>query len=434
MKSKTLLKIIILIFILLIPNLYLVSSAEAENNNYNNLNNYLEYFYNRYSDHFHQNGLKYSVPSYGVVDFETPQKAREWIALTSYYKYKALKDESSQTILKLGILNTYRELSQRPKQSQSFADSEAHFLTLRMIETVPNLFKESQKDKILSIINNYLEEGIKAPDTENRAIIAGAHWQYIVNYLFEKQIINSQEKNYYNNLIKRKIDSAIKKSINSDNWYLENKMTDFSVHYHTVSAFMLMVYGDLSEQKEYLDTAEKMYHNIKKISFHNGLVETQLGHRPIGVGAQFYLMQGLLGKYFNDSDYMVYLFYASGNKFFSDPKYPNRLEFHSTTINSDPEYHDDYAFSDVAELGLIIPKFKNIDLYYRSSFYNPIFESADKTFDIKNNGQEIVFNDQKNTLHNSNYSSITNKVKIYTQHEEDISFQLNTSFIDINIY
>ena len=382
--SKTLIKIILFILILLIPNFYLISPVNAQNNN-SNLDNYVEYFYNRYSKHFDQNGLIYSIPEYGIDNFTEPQKIREWTSLISYYKYQAIKgDKSAQKIIRFGILKGYDELLKRGSQSQSFQEAEAHFLTIQILEKLPDLLNKKTKEAIHNIINNYLEDGIRALDTENRAIIAGAHWQYINNYLFEKGIINLEKKEALDNLIKNKIDSAIKESINSDYWYMENNLNDFSVHYHAVSTFMLMMYGDLTNQIEYLNTSQRMYNNIQKITLSNGKIPVEIGHRPSALGAQFYLMTGLLGYYFNDKDYMDYLSFANGDNFFQDPRHPNRLEFHSKNI-----FNDDYAFSDIAELGLTIPKLKSISLYYKVNLPKIEQEFIDNTFYIKNTARRL---------------------------------------------
>ena len=377
-----------IVIIFLIANLLILPNISLAQTNNSNLDNYVEYFYNRYSKHFDQFGLIYSTPEYGIEEFTEPEKIREWISLISYYKYRGLsEDTSAQKIIRFGILNGYNELLARGSESQSFQEAEAHFLTIQILKKFPTLIDTKTEQAIWNTISNYLEDGIKALDTENRAIIAATHWQYIVNYLFEKQIINLEKKEYFNSLIKNKIDTAIKKSINLDYWYLENNLNDFSVHYHAVSAFMLMIYGDLSIQSEYLSIAQQMYNNLQKITLYNGEIPAQIGHRPSALGAQFYLMTGLLGYYFNDNEYMTYLSFANGNKFFSDPNHPNRLEF-----NFENKFNDDYAFSDVAELGLIIPKLKNISLYYKINLPKPEQEFIDNTFHIRNTGKEIILN------------------------------------------
>ncbi len=378
---KKTISIFLILAIIIYPHL-----ISAKQKNYS-LDNYVQYFYNRYAKHFDQHGLQYAIPDYGINEFVAPKQARELISLPFYYKYQALNNNSqAQQKIKLGLFNAYQELISRAPESQSFADAEVHFLAIRILDEFPNLMSPSSKSAILNIIKNYTEAGIKAEDTENRALVSGTHWQYIINYLAENNIISAEKKSYFEQLIKNKIDQAIFESINPDYWYLENNFQDFSIHYHTLSAFMLMIYGELTQQNKYLYLAQKMYQNIKKISFSSGKVPAQLGHRPTALGAQFYLLTGLLGYYFQDQEYMTYLSFTKGNRFFSDPNYPNRLEFHSEN-----SFNDDYAFCDIAELGLIIPQLKNIYLYYKINKKPAPAEFKDNTFYIKNTGQEIIF-------------------------------------------
>ena len=407
-------KILILFLIanlLILPNLSLVqnnsSLAASRDRGQANLDNYVEYFYNRYSQHFDQFGLNYSIPDYGINNFVEPQKIREWVSLVSYYKYRAINgDESAQNIIRFGILKGYDELLKRGDKSQSFQEAEAHFLTIQILKKIPNLLNEKTRQAIYNVMNNYLENGIKASDTENRAIIAGAHWQYINNHLFEKRIITLEKKEYFDNLIKNKIDSAISKSINSDYWYMENNLNDFSIHYHAISAFMLMIYGELTNQIRYLNITQQMYNNLQKITLNNGQIPVEIGHRPSSLGAQFYLITGLLGHYFNDNNYMNYLSLTNNNNFFQDPSYPNRLEFHSKNI-----FNDDYAFSDIAELGLIIPKLKNIPLYYKINLPQIEQEFIDNTFHIKNTGERIIFNKNKSRFRSLDTQNRTSNSK-----------------------
>lgn len=366
----------------------------------NNLDKYSQSFYDRYSSHFDVNGLSYSIPSYGIKNFQTPITAREWISLASYYKYRAQNGEdNARQILNQAIIKAVAAIKNKPAEAQSFNDAEAFFLIIRMIESVPELLTSTEKTSIIDLIAANIESGISAKDTENRAIVAGAHWQYLNNYLHQQTKINNAQKKYFDKLIKNKIDQAIKQSIYApEGWYFENNKKTFSAHYHAVSAFMLLMYGDLTQQNRYLELAQKMYFNGKKLAFINGMTEAKIGNRPIGLGAQFYLMMALLGEYFNDDDYRVYLFYGSGDRFFSDKKYPDRLEYHSTIEFSPPNYHDDYAFSDVVELGLTVEKLRTLPIDYQYFFRQPIAKSQDKYFTITNLGKVIVINNQKNLL------------------------------------
>lgn len=336
---------------------------------------YLKYFYNRYSKQFDKIGLKYAAPDYGVKNFSAPKSGREIISLAGYYKYRVLAGEKKpKAVLRDGILKSIKEISNRPTKTLSFNDAEALFLTVRLAEAVPNLLNQKEMSDLLKTVKDSLQPGIAAADTENRALIAGAHWQYLNNYLLEKSLIPAEEKSANDAAIKNKIAAAVKESISPAGWYREGGRV--VPHYQAVSAFMLLAYGKLTNQKEYLDLAERLYQNLKKITFSNGLVEARVGPRPVGLGAQFYLMMGALGQAAGDTDAAVYFDYAAGNRFFSDARYPNRLEYHRTSVEYKKQtykvrvrkkivtrvkwtplaaranYHDDYAFIDAAELGL----------------------------------------------------------------------------------
>jgi D-alanyl-D-alanine endopeptidase (penicillin-binding protein 7) len=346
-----------------------VSAAESDNQAY------LKYFYNRYSKQFDKIGLKYAAPDYGVKNFRAPKSGREIISLVGYYKYRAMAGEKKpRQILHDSVLKSIKEISSRPNKTLSFNDAEALFLAVRLAEEVPDLLIQQEIADLLKTVKNSLAAGIAVADTENRALIAGAHWQYLNNYLLEKSLITAEEKFVNDAAIKEKIVAAVKSSISPAGWYREGG--EVVPHYQAVSAFMLLAYGQLTNQKEYLDLAERLYLNLKKITFSNGLVEAQAGPRPVGEGAQFYLMMGALGGAAGDIDAAVYFNYAAGNRFFSDARYPNRLEYHRTSVEykkqtykvrvrkklvartrwvalpAPASYHDDYAFVDAAELGL----------------------------------------------------------------------------------
>lgn len=365
-----------------------------------NLDQYSKYFYNRYSLNFDSFGLQYIAPNYGVSVAKSPETPREFMALSSYYKYRALDGEvQARGDLRNAIMSSLAYWRVHPKHSfRSFADSIAAFLMIRETVAVPDLLSDLEKNEMLTSIANILPIGIEAEETENRAVIAAAHWQYVNNYLFDVGLITSTVKVQNDSSIKSKIDVVLPTSINSSYWYHEGANTFISPHYHEVTAFMLLWYGYQTGQTRYVEIARRMYLNTKKISFRNGMVEARWNFRPVGLGAQFYVMQGLLGKYFGDDDYRVYLTYSRGSRFFSNPQQPNQLEYHSTLENSAPVYHDDYSFGDVIEIGLVVPSMSNISLDRKDYLSKPIVSSTDPFFQIKNDGRVISINGRKNLL------------------------------------
>lgn len=374
-------------------------------------NDYLEYFYNRYSQHFDTNGLKYAVPDYGIKKMTFPAAPREIIGLASYYKFRALKNDlSAQSLIKNQIIKSLTLLE--TQTHFSFNDSEALFLSYILDKQITNLLSFEEKVRLNQTILSLLENGLLAKDTENRAFISAAHFQFLINEFYNKGLINSAEKVKLDQLAKEKTDSAIKQSISPAGWYRENKL--FSAHYQAVSAYMLLIYSQLTKNSEYQALIYKMYTNLKSLSFDNGLIEAKIGHRPTGLGAQFYLMMGLIGTYFQDEEANTFLSYSQGNTFFRDKKYPNRLEYHCTACSQSSNFHDDYAFSDVAELSLVLlSPTSSINLSTKNKI--SVFNLDDSEFKITHQKKIITIKDKikRNNLIIKQSSSEKNYLKKY---------------------
>ncbi len=356
MKKPRVFRKLFIIFIIattLFSSSFFINLAYATSLDKINLNDYIAYFYNRYSQHFDKYGLAYKAPGYGVLDFKQAQTAREILSLATYYKYRALRGEArAKFILRAAILNARYELNSRSAKTYSFSDAWAQLAMLDLLKVLPKLLTHQEKEQLYSEISSRIKPGILAPDSSNRAILGAVYWQIIVNDLFNKKLISLEKKQEYNQLIYHKLSSAIQQSIAPDGWYLEGRPLKFNPHYHMVTASALMVYADITNDIQAYLLAKKMTVNLRSVSFPNGMVEARLGQRPVGLGAQFYLGIGLLNYRFGFKDYAAYFNYATGDRFFSDLQHPNRLEYHTTIYNSKPNYHDDISFSNLAELVL----------------------------------------------------------------------------------
>jgi hypothetical protein len=325
------------------------------------LDSYLAYFYGRYSLNFDVHGLVFKTPGYGVTEFRGPQTAREMISLSAYYKYRALQsDASARFKIRQAVIDADSALLTRPGYSQSFEDAIAQLLMIDVINNIPLLFNAEERNLIYQDIAGRAETGLLAGDTSNRAALSAAYWQEILNILLSKNIISQDRYDYLSGLAYQKIKQVMVTDVTPDGWYLEDTPQKFNPHYHVVTAFAMLAYGEFSGHQEFIDLSHKMTANIRSLSFSNGMVEAKIGNRPAGLGAQFYLMLGLLSYRFGYDDYNTYFSYAYGDRFFSDPQYPNRLEYHSTVTGTDANYHDDISFSNMGELALFIPGLQNV--------------------------------------------------------------------------
>jgi len=370
--------------------------------NAQNIQDYINKTYNRYSKHFDKNGWQYNQPNYSIND-KQPNNAREWTMFASYYYNRTDKKKEKNLVIS-ALNNAVAELQARPTITQSFNDSIAHFLIYQQ----KDLLNKSEKQNYYSQVKQSLFARANINDTENRGIIAGVLDSYLADKLYKDKQIDKQQLERLIDKNKQKIYRSVKQCINEEGWYFEDNQKYFSAHYHVLSAYLLMFYSDYFNDKGYFDLAKKMTSNIRKISFQNGFIEAKIGMRPIGLGAQTYLMLGLLNKRYKHKDYSVYLNYTK-HRFFNDKSSPNRLEFHSTMEGSSPNYHDDIGFSLVAEMSKINKHIKKTKFKKKSK--NLILktkEYQDKRFTIKNYGGIIIINDKEFRLStHGDYSRIT---------------------------
>lgn len=376
----------------------------------NSLDEYLSFFYNRYSLHLDANGLKYSAPGYGIKTPKQAESAREIISLASYYKYRARhNDQKAIKIIKKAIEASNKKFSSIKTVSLSFEDATARFLVWQLLEESFLDYPETEKTAIRQNIIKRASECIAAKDTSNRAALSAGYWQAIVNSAFEKKLLDDTQKNDLNNKILTKIEKVRKKDVDKSGWYHEGPEMKFNPHYHLVTAVSFLGYGELTNNATYINLAKKMIDNLRQVSFSNGMVEARLGGRPVGLGAQFYLGAGLISMHFKKDDYGTYLNYAYGNRFFSDPKFPNRLEYHATRISEKPNYHDDYAFSNIAEFALALPSFET-DTSIK--FSQKLKLSTKKVATISNTGKTIVFRDIKVEQKNNGSTTVKKNTKL----------------------
>lgn len=357
------------------------------------LDQYAQTILNRYSRNFEQRGFRFAQPDYRFPEFTVATKPRYIMLIASTFRYRAQAgDARALAGLRKGIAPTVLAFKSKPRHP-SFEDSQAAFLLVRMMDLVPNLVTDDEKHSALLSLKRWIGPSISAPDTENRAIVSAANWQYLVHVLRVNGVLTAKERSAYSARLKRKVDKALAQSVTAHNWYREGGL--FSVHYHTVTAFHLLAYGTFSDRPAYTARAIAMYRNAKMLALKNGMVEAHIGHRPVGLGAQLYTMMGVLGFAAKDSDASVFLNYAMGTRFFSDPRYPNRLEFHQTIERSPKRFQDDIAIASVTELAQVFaPALGRTPILNRRTFSIVRRAKIDSDFSIVNSGATVVVTDR----------------------------------------
>ena len=208
-----------------------------------------------------------------------------------------------------------------------------------------------------------LPYGLSAPDTQNRAALSALYWQYSAQFLHGNQLLTDLELQEVTKKTKAKLERSIEETVSRGD-YVYREKDDFSLHYHIVEAYMLLAYGLLTEDKEYIALSKKMADIINTHAAPNGFLYAKDSNRPSGLGAQAYLMAGLMNTYFGNSLYAQKFFrYAFGDTFFKDEHYKNRLVWYDTSRGVDPTRYpytmtappnDDISFVNMSELGLAL--------------------------------------------------------------------------------
>lgn len=363
-----------------------------------NPENQIKEIYNRYSyylDEQYNTEFQtwfFAAPGYKIPEWTLASDPRHLVSLAAFYKYRALAgDPGAMKKIKSSIKKSILIQKADLEKTYSFNGAIANFLTIRLIEQIPGILNEKEMEKYHNFLAYHLPIAAEANDTENRAALAAVYWHYVKEYL-EKN--NFEFEPNLDEKINGKIEKSIEQTLSADFLYRENKKRDFSLHYHVLQAFLLQAYGDRTNQVKYVIYAREMTKNFYNLSFKNGLLETEFGARPDGANAQTYLLAGLLAKRFKYADYQTYLYHLTTNRFFSDQRFENRLEWHTTFEDNPVAYHDDYSFANIAELAMIQENWQNARF---PTQYFPLQNSnitKSLTFFIKNNGDKIIFIDK----------------------------------------
>ena len=199
--------VVVLLALMLAGNFFIfIPSISADNPALPNLNDYLAYFYNRYSQHLDAHGFVFKTPDYDVENFSAPDSAREILSLALYYKYRALSGEAGALVkVKQAVLDAEQELSSRPTVTLSFSDGFAEMATISLLNSFPTLFESTEKDLLYENILKRIPAGFLAADTSNRAALSAVYWQFVLNDFFQKKWISPGDYERLSKLIYEKI-------------------------------------------------------------------------------------------------------------------------------------------------------------------------------------------------------------------------------------
>ncbi len=315
-----------------------------------NIETDIQDIYNKYSTHLDKqwtgDGWKYNVPSrhYKEINKNSSQNLRMQMTFASFYKYR--EDGSSKAKIKTVFDQVFKEVL--PNQiffvsrddkiisTRSFHDAIGLFLALEIFGQNQHLFTELEKVQIKRQAEKMLPWILKAPDTENRALLGAAYGKKIL----ENPVISfsEKEKQEYRDLINQKIQTGLK-NIDSKNIYHEGGKNNFSLHYHVVSAAMLFVLGEN-------EIARKMSQYVHD-NYEIGKLSWEGSHRPTGIGLQTVLLRTFLEKNLNTIYWADFWAKEKNARGFIDPKNADRLVWYD---DIDKTYNDDYSFANMVEI------------------------------------------------------------------------------------
>ncbi len=359
-----------------------------------NLKSFLQPIYTKDSLYFDANNHRYADPTYGQPEWTTLPPSRDGVFAATTYQFRAnSSDAAAKKYMKSMIQQSITRLC-KPVVYDNFQDSQTMVALVFLETSTPSLWTPELHQQLWNCITKNALTITETRDTENRLFTTIARWSYLLPQLEQRGLISHDTETSISVVLAQRMDSEIKKTISPSGWYREG--TSFTVHYDIVSAYNLLLYARWSKQPKYEVLAKKMYTNIKHMAFPNGMIESLIGHRPIGSGPQTYLMLGVMGRAWNDPDADVFFTYLSGSTFFSDPRFPNRLEYHYT-INDipglKPLFHDDIAFSDVGETARHLPGLAINQPIVQQKKLQPMGNLSDRDFTIVRSSSKVTITD-----------------------------------------
>ena len=317
----------------------------------------IEQIYNRYSNYldtvWNGTGWQYNVPSksYNEINKISSNYLRQQVTFATFYRFR--NDAEAGNKIHRALAYALVELPKKQVNflvkngekisTRSFNEAIGLFLSLRLLETRSDLFTEAEKQIILQNIKAMYPWVLQANDTENRSLLGAAYSLAILNHPLLQ--FTAAERDEYLILIRKKISIGLL-SIDSNGVYREGEDSEFTPHYHLVSADMLSYLGGELKDDNYLNLAHKMHLLIYK-KYPQGQVNSLAVYRPTGVGLQTVLLRSVSQYYLKNPLWYKYWEKEKVGLGFIDPNFTNRLVWQDTVDNS---FNDDYSLANMAEL------------------------------------------------------------------------------------
>ncbi len=231
--------------------------------------------------------------------------------------------------------------------TRSFHDAIGLYLALRILQSRPDILAPEERAQALANIQEMLPWVLRAPDTENRALLGAGYGVLILRDPLLS--FSEEETERYIKLIREKTSVGLR-SVDAMGIYREGVPARYSLHYHLVAATMLALVGQELGDTSYTTTAHRMAQYVHN-RYPAGKLSWRGSGRPSGIGLQTVLLRTTIERYLGNKTWEQYWLKESAGLGFIDRHNPDRLVWRD---DRDFSLNDDYSFVNMAAIAPLL--------------------------------------------------------------------------------
>lgn len=298
-------------------------------------------------------GWKSSVPSRSYNEGGKHSAHNLRMQMTFAFAYQSRSDAQSREKVATALRDVL--ITRRAKEAnwirrndtqistRSFHDAIGLYLGLRILEAHPDVLTPEERALALRNMKEMFPWILRAPDTENRALLGAAYSTLILRHPLLS--FTEDERSQYEQLIRSKVTTALR-SVDKSGIYREGTPATYSLHYHLVATVMLSIVGQELNEPKYTATARRMAQYVHN-RYPLGQLTWRGSGRPTGIGLQTVLLRATTERYLGATTWERYWLKESANRGFIDRTHPDRLVWRD---DKDKTLNDDYSFMNMAAI------------------------------------------------------------------------------------
>lgn len=299
------------------------------------------------------NGWNYSMPSRQYQEIAANSFNNIRLQLTLATAVAQTTNTSTKQMVTTAVKNALLEVPKKSSpyiwqdgrkiSTRSFDDAIGFYLALEILRQQPELFSANERAQMIANIRTWLPWVLRAPDTENRALLGAAYGEAILTHPLIT--FDEQERAALATLLWQKIQVGLQ-SVDDRGIYREGAPPKFSLHYHLVTTGMLYFLAAQLDDPALRATADKMTAYVHR-GFPLGKITWRGSARPTGIGLQTIYLRAFVEKMAGNKKWSAYWEKESRGRGFIDLTAPNRLVWHDDV---DKTLNDDYSFVSITAL------------------------------------------------------------------------------------